>query len=211
VQNGGFESGISPWTLGISDPLSQGYAGTLTQSSNAYSGSYSGLFTVTGYPQRGSGYITVLQTISAQVGQTYTLQFYYKGNMTVWPHVFCFDSSWNTLGLFSGPTLQPTSTWTLVTMTFGPVPSGTAKTQIHFDVGSTGAFQVDNVTATNPTPTAISTPTPVPTATPTITPTPTSAPTRSHHRFALFAFSGGVLQFLTLNWERSLWRSFGFD
>ena len=64
--------------------------------------------------------------------------------MTVWPHVFCFDSSWNKLGVFSGHTLSPISTWTLMTMTFS-IPAGTTSTQIHFDAGSTGTFQVDNV------------------------------------------------------------------
>lgn len=174
VQNGGFDSGISPWTLEIYDPQSQGYAGTLTQSSSAYSGRYSGLFTVTGNPLGGSGYITALQTLPAQVGQTYTLQLYYKGNMAVWPHVFCFGSSWNLLELFTGPALSPTSSWTLMTMTF-LVTSGTARTQIHFDVGSTGTFQVDNVTVI-PASSPSYLPDPTATSTPTPSPTPSSSP-----------------------------------
>ncbi len=182
VQNGGFESGISPWALAISDPQSQGYAGTLTRSSNAYSGSYCGLFTVTGCPQGGSGFIDVMQTIPAQVGQTYTLQLYYKGTVTVGPHVFFFDSSWNNLGMSAGSALLPMSSWTPLTMTFS-VPSGTAATEIHFDVSSTGVFQVDNVVVTDlssspsPTPTMTPTPSPTPTSTPTPSPLPTPKPT----------------------------------
>ena len=149
VQNGDFESGILPWKVGIYDPYSKGYAGTFIQSSDAYSGSYSGLFTVTSFPQGGSGYITVLQTISTQVGETYVMQFYYKCSMTVYPSVFCYDSSWNSLGVFTGQTLSPTSTWTLVTINLGAIPSGTVRTQIHFDASSTGTFKVDYVVATD--------------------------------------------------------------
>ncbi len=190
VQNGGFESGTSPWTLVISNPSQ--YAGTLTQSSDAYSGKYSGQFTVTKYQQGGSGYITVLQTIPAQVGKTYTLQFYYKSTMTVYPHIFCFGSSWNTIEMFSGKALPPTNTWTLVTMTFGSIPSGTSITQIHFDVASTGTFKVDNVTAVDPPSTPSSA------TTSTLTPQP-----------ALFA-SSPIRQFLTSQWEHALLRAVAF-
>ena len=118
------------------------------QSSDAYSGVYSGMFTVTGLPQGGSGYVIVLQSVPAQVGQTYTMQFYYKSTMTVSPDVYCFSSSWSRLGLFRGPALSATGAWTLVTMSFGPIPSGTVFSELHFDVGSTGTFKVDNVVAT---------------------------------------------------------------
>jgi hypothetical protein len=172
-QNGGFESGISPWTLGISDPSAEGYAGTLVQSSDAYVGSYSGMFSVTSHPQGGSGYIVVVQSVSAQVGQTYTLQFYYKSTMAVRANLICKGSSLGELGLFSSP-VPASSVWKLVSMSFGPVPLGNVRTELHFDVGSTGTFKVDNVVATL---SATSNPTPIPTPTATATPAPTAAPT----------------------------------
>ncbi len=181
-QNGGFESGTSPWTVAISDPNSQGYAGSLAQSTDAYSGIYSGLFTVTGFPQGGSGYVTMVQSIPAQVGQTYTMQFYYKSTMTVYPNVFYFGASWNLLSMSNEPALSTSSrTWKLATMNFGPIPSGTATTQIHFDVSSTGTFKVDNVSATairqSPSPKPTVTPSPTPTASPSPKPTVTPSPT----------------------------------
>jgi hypothetical protein len=111
LQNGGFECGTTPWILESYYPQAQDYTGTLIQSSNAYIGSYSGLFTVSAFPTAGSGYITTIQTVPAQVGQTYTLQFSYKGTMSVWPHIFCFNSAWSNVGLFSGSTLSPSTTW----------------------------------------------------------------------------------------------------
>jgi hypothetical protein len=143
MQNGGFESGTSPWTVATSGT---GYAGTLTTSTDAYAGSYCGLFRVTGYPTgTQTGYITVAQSLQVEAGKTYTFEFFYKGTMTVFPHVFCFDAAWQRLALFSGPTCQPIGGWTFISMSLGPIPQGTVVTQIHFDVASTGALQVDNV------------------------------------------------------------------
>jgi hypothetical protein len=182
IQNGNFENGIAPWTLDISDPNAQGYAGSLKQIADPYQGTYSGQFIVTAYPQ-GSGYVITSQTLQPEIGKTYTLSFYYKTTMNVYPHVFCWNSQWQLLQLFSGATCQSTNTWTQATMTIGPIPQGTTQTAIHFDVASTGSLQVDNVAAiqiqSTPTPTPIATPKPSasPTSTPTPTPAPTSTPT----------------------------------
>ena len=180
IQNGNFETGTAPWALGISDPNAQGYAGTLTQSTNAYQGTYSGQFAVTSYPQ-GSGYIITSQALQLETGATYSLSFVYKTSMNVYPHVFCWNGQWQLLQLFSGATCQPTSTWTQATMTVGPIPQGTTHTEIHFDVASTGTLQLDNVaivqTAPAPTPSSTPTPTPAPTQTPAPTPTRTPTPT----------------------------------
>jgi hypothetical protein len=177
-QNGDFESGTSPWKLEVYDPSFQGYAGTFAQSPDSYSGVYSGILTVTGLPLRGSGYVIALQSVPAQVGQTYTMQFYYKGTMTVSPDIYCFSSSWSRLALFTGPVLSANGAWTLVTMRFGPIPSGTSISELHFDVGSTGTFKVDNVVAT-PTASPSPSPSPVPIVTPSPTPIVTPKPTAS--------------------------------
>jgi outer membrane biosynthesis protein TonB len=175
VQNGNFETGTSPWTVYISDPNSQGYSGTLTQTTNAYQGTYSGQFTVTAFPQ-GSGYIITSQALQPQIGTTYTLKFNYKTTMNVYPHVFCFNSQWQQIQLFTGAICQTTSTWKEATMTVGPIPQGAVRTELHFDVASTGTLQFDNVVATTQ---VQSTPTPVPTPTSTPIPSPTAAPTAS--------------------------------
>jgi hypothetical protein len=176
VQNGNFENGLTPWILGISDPNAEGYMGTLTQTENPYQGTYSGQFTVTIYPQ-GSGYIVTSQTLQPEIGKTYTLSFYYKTTMNVYPHVFCWNGQWQLVQLFSGATCQSTSSWKQATMTIGPVPQGTTHTEIHFDVASTGTFQVDSVAATQTQPTSTPSPTPSPTTSPTPMPTVPPSPT----------------------------------
>ena len=128
VQNGDFETGIAPWEIGVSD---SSYVGTLTTNSDAYAGSHSGQFRVTQYPKNSNGWITALQSFPAETGKNYTLEFYYKGTMTVVPHVFCFSSTWQNIALFSGPTCPPTSDWKQVKMNLGPIPQGTNITQIH--------------------------------------------------------------------------------
>ena len=171
ITNGGFENGILPWQTITSGST---YVGSIKQSTDAHSGVDSGIFAVTSYGT--GGYIALSQLVSAQIGQTYTLTLWYKSSMGyVMPHIFCKDSSGNDITFFSGRTLSATNTWTSTTMTFGPIPTGTVRTELHFDVGSTGTIQLDDVSTGNVSPT----PTPIPTATPTLTPTtsPTQKPT----------------------------------
>jgi hypothetical protein len=171
IQNGGFETGISPWYLDIYNPGSAGYVGSFTSSTDAHSGTYSSLFTVAGLPIGGGGYVIFVQNIQLPAGQKYTLQFYYKGTLSVASNAYCYDSSNNQVGAFYNSVLPTATTWTLATMTIGPIPSGAVTTSIHFDPRSTGAFQIDDVQliqVASPTPTPTSTPTPAPTPPPNI-------------------------------------------
>jgi hypothetical protein len=196
IQNGDFETGVSPWTLTIFDPYSQGYAATVTRTSNAYAGSYAGAFTVTSYPQ-GSGGVSMVQSIQPpSIGNTYTLQFYYKSTTKAYPHVTCYGSS-GQLARWNGPTCQATSTWTLATMTLGPIPQGTITTKIFFETVSTGTFQIDNAvvqlqSSASSTPTQTSTP--APTATP-------SAPIAGSPNVVVYSDSACTIKKTPITWS----------
>jgi hypothetical protein len=178
--NGGFESGIAPWQVIVSNPA---YSGTLTQSNDAYTGSYGGLFSMTNNPTTG-GYLALSESIPAATGQTYTLTFYYKSTMTSFnAMVFCKDAittDGHDIAYWTSQNLPPTNTWTKVTFPFGPIPSGTVDSQIHFGAqnGITGTLQIDDVSAQlttqQPTPSPTINPSPTPSPTPTATPNPTA-------------------------------------
>lgn len=159
--NGDFESGISPWHMIISDPNNEGYTGTLKTTTDAYSGNYAALFTVYNRPTSNSGYIIVGEEISSYLIETekmYRLEFYYKGTMITYPNVYCFNLMYNSdmtsilqkklLQVFYGPQCSSTNSWKYMSMIFGPIPQGTACTEIHFDVGSAGSFLFDNFIVT---------------------------------------------------------------
>ncbi len=94
AENGDFEGGISPWYIIISDPNNEGYAGTLATTTDAYSGNYGTLFTVYNRPISNSGYIITGEEIPSyliETGKMYKLEFYYKGTMSTYPDVYCFN------------------------------------------------------------------------------------------------------------------------
>ncbi len=191
--NGGFESGTSPWQVITSGST---YSGTISQSSDAHSGGASGSFKITSNPATG-GYVALAESVVAKVGESYVLSFYYKSSLGSFrAYVFCKDmqtSVGHDLAYWSTGNLPASDLWTLQTLAFGPIPSGTVDTQIHFDSpnGVTGTLQLDDLTAQNvsvaitlPTSTTQPTPTLTPTSQPTAlastspTSTPTSAPTQ---------------------------------
>jgi hypothetical protein len=187
ITNGDLETLQIPGTIGnwqviTSDSI---HSGVLSRTTDAHSGSYSGLFTITANPNTG-GFVALSEsTLYWAIGKTYDLTFYYKSSLSsCYASIFC-KSEQTTKGFdiayWSSANLQSTNTWTKVTVTFGPVPEGTQDIQIHFGPpeGVTGTFQVDNISTqfTNTQPTTTP-PTPTPPPTP-IAPTPTQSPPTS--------------------------------
>jgi hypothetical protein len=182
--NGGLESGTSPWQVITSGST---YLGTISQSSDAHSGVASGSFRITSNPATG-GYLALSESVSANVGESYVLSFYYKSTLGSFSaYVFCKDTQTlvgHDLAYWSTGSLSSTDLWTLETLAFGPIPSGTVDTQIHFDSpnGVTGTLQLDDITAQNVSvaitlPTSTTQSTPTPTTSPQQTSTPSTSPT----------------------------------
>ncbi|MCW4000621.1 MAG: hypothetical protein NWE93_10315 [Candidatus Bathyarchaeota archaeon] len=187
VTNGDFEAAPATNTLGnwqvIASDLN--HKGTIAQTKDAHAGSYSGAFTATANPS-GGGFVALSEsTLYWAIGQTYTLTFYYKSNLSsCYAEVFCKSTqatAGNDLASWSS-SLAPTNVWTSATLTFGPIPDGTVDVQIHFGppTGITGTLLIDDVsTGFSTKPQSSTAPSPAPTANPTqnsaVNPTPDSS------------------------------------
>lgn len=148
ILNGGLEDGQIGWVL--NEPRGAvGYTGSFgVIASDSHSGNHSGQFSV--YTKGTGGWvISASQEIRGwEVGKTYKVTLWHKGNMTVYPDVFAYDAAFNQLGLWgNNDTLSPTEAWTETLFLVGPIPQGTVHLNLHFDSGATttGTFLFDDV------------------------------------------------------------------
>ncbi len=187
VTNGGFETAPVPNTQGNWQVITSdsNHTGTIIQSPEAHSGTYSGAFTVSANPS-GSGFVALSESCFYwAIGESYTLTFHYKSDLSS-----CYASVYakseqtmvgSDLANWVSGNLPATDIWTEGTLTFGPIPDGTVDLQIHFypTDGVLGTLWLDDLltdfsaNSPSPPPTEAQNPTATPTASPSSTASPT--------------------------------------
>jgi hypothetical protein len=131
LADGGFDAGLSPWTLGVSSPAA---ASVASDTSTAVSGASARITVTNPVPSAGWDVALQQQNFSLSAGNTYTVSFYAKSStgQTISVSVQQTVSPWTSR---TSQYFTLTSTWQRYTATF-TAPATESAVKLAFNVGS---------------------------------------------------------------------------
>jgi hypothetical protein len=144
VQNGSFESGVSPWKVQVNSPAA---ASSTQDSTTAESGTYSEKVVVTTVGK--DWYVQLKQWgMAITAGHTYTVSFWAKASSSRTDD-FVIQQQGSPYTIYTERPMSLTTSWQHITATVTPTASNN-NVFIGFNVGQTvGTVWVDNVSVTS--------------------------------------------------------------